>query len=73
MPPATANVMDALAGWIDNLTLDATSDKTAIEHLTSANLALTISVSTFVAANKKLTKTVARFNLPPNLCGGRGG
>ena len=73
MPPATADVMDALAGFLDNVALAATSNKTTVQHLTAANLALTTSVSTLTAANKKLTKTVARFNLPPNLCGGGGG
>ena len=51
MPPATANVMDALAGLLDNLALAATSDKTAVQHLTAANLALTTSVSTLTATN----------------------
>ena len=73
MSPATAGVMDALAGLLDNLALPATSDKTAVQHLTAANLALTTSVSTLTAANKKLIDTVARFNLPPNLrCRGGG-
>jgi hypothetical protein len=73
MPPATANVMDALAGSLDNLALAATSNKTAVQHLTVANLALTTSVSTLTAANKKLTKTVAHFNLNLNPRGGGGG
>ena len=73
MPPATADIMDALVGSLDNLALAATSDKTAVQHLTVANLALTTSVSTLMAANKKLTNTVARFNLPPNLRSGGGG
>ena len=73
MPPATADVMDALTGLLDNLALAATSDKIAVQHLTEANLALTTSVSTLTATNKKLTNTVARFNFPPNLrSGGRG-
>ena len=73
MPPATADVMDALTGLLDNLALAATSDKTAVQHLTAANLALTTAVSTLMAANKKLINTVAHFNLPPNLHGGGGG
>ena len=65
MPPATADVMDALTGSLENLALAATSNKTAVQHLTVANLALTTSVSILTAANKNLTKTVARFNLQP--------
>jgi hypothetical protein len=52
MPPATADVMDALTGLLDNLALAATSDKIAVQHLTEANLALTTSVSTLTATNK---------------------
>jgi hypothetical protein len=73
MPPALVDMMDALAGLLDNLALAATSDKTAVQHLTVANLALVTSVSTLTAANKKLTDKVARFNLPPNLRGRGGG
>ena len=73
MPPATADVMDALTGSLDNLALAATSDKTTVQHLTVANLALTTSVSTLTATNKRLTNMVTRFNLPPNLCGRGGG
>jgi hypothetical protein len=54
MPPATAGKMDALVGLLDKA-LAATSDKTPVQHLTAANLALTTSVSTLTAANKKLT------------------
>ncbi len=67
MPPATADVMDALTGSLDNLALAATSDKTTVQHLTVANLALTTSVSTLTATNKRLTNMVTRINLPPNL------
>ena len=73
MPAAPTDVMDALAGSLDNLALAATSDKTALQQLTAANLALTTTVSTLTIANKKLTETVARFNLPPNLRGGHAG
>ena len=65
--------MDAFAGLLDTLALAATSNKTAVQHFTAASLALTTSVSTLTAANKKLTKTVARFNLPPNLRSSGGG
>jgi len=73
MPAAPTDVMDALAGSLDNLALAATSDKTTLQQLTAANLALTTTVSMLTIANKKLTKTVARFNLPPNLRGGHAG
>jgi hypothetical protein len=76
MPAATTDVMDALVGSLNNLALAATSDKTALQQLTVANLALTTTVATLMVANKKLTKTLAQFNLPPNLRGGyvgRGG
>jgi hypothetical protein len=59
MLAAPTDVMDALAGSLDNLALAATSDKTALQQLTAANLALTSTVSTLTIANKKLTKTVA--------------
>jgi hypothetical protein len=73
MPAATIDVMDALAGSLDNLALAATSDKTALQQLMVANLVLTTTVATLTVANKKLTKTVAQFNLPPNLRGGYAG
>jgi hypothetical protein len=73
MPAATTDVMDALAGSLNNLALAATSNKTALQQLTAANLALTTTVATLTVANKKLTKTVAQFNLPPNLRGGYAG
>jgi hypothetical protein len=59
MPVATTDVMDALTGSLDNLALAATRDKTALQQLTAANLALTTTVATLTVANKKLTKTVA--------------
>ncbi len=70
MPP---DAMDALTGSLDNLALAATNDKTALQQLTAANLALTTTVATFTITNKKLTDTVARFNLPRRgqaVCGG---
>jgi hypothetical protein len=59
IPAVPTDVMDALTGSLDNLALAATSDKTAFQQLTAANLALTTTVSTLTIANKKLTKTVA--------------
>ena len=59
MPAAPTDVMDALAGSLDNSALVATSNKTALQQLMAANLALTTTVSTLTIANKKLTETVA--------------
>ncbi len=59
MPAATTDVMDALAGSLDNLAFAATSNKTALQQLTAANLALTTTVATLTVANNKLTETVA--------------
>jgi hypothetical protein len=73
MPSAPPDVMDALAGSLDNLALAATNNKTALQQLTAANLALTTTVATLTSANKKLTNTVARFNLPRGGQAGRGG
>ncbi len=69
--PATHDVMDAFAGLLDALM--GTTDRTTVQQLTSANLLLTTSVATLMAANKKLNKTVARYNPAPQGCsGGRG-
>jgi hypothetical protein len=72
-PSATHDVMDALAGSLDNLALTATSNKTTAQQLMSANLSLTTSVVTLSAANKKLTNMVACCNLVPHGCGNGGG
>jgi hypothetical protein len=45
MPAATTDVMDALAGSLDNLALAATRDKTVLQQLMAANLALTTTVA----------------------------
>jgi hypothetical protein len=73
MSAASPDVMDALAGSLNNLALAATNDKTALQQLTAANLALTTTVSMLTIANKKLTNTVARFNLPRGGQAGCGG
>jgi hypothetical protein len=71
--PAAHDVMDALAGSLDNLALAATTNRTTVQQLTSANLLLTTLVATLTAANKKLTEMVARYNPAPQGCGrGRG-
>ncbi len=71
--PATHDVMDTLAGSLDNLALAATSDRISIQQLMLANLSLMTSVVTLTAANKKFTKTVAPCNLAPKERGSGGG
>jgi hypothetical protein len=68
--PATHDVMDTLAGSLNNLVFAATSNRTTVQQLTSANLSFATSVASLMAANKKLTKTVACCNLVPQGCGG---
>jgi hypothetical protein len=46
--------MDRLESALDNLVLAATNDKTVLEQLTAANLALTGTIATLMATNKKL-------------------
>jgi hypothetical protein len=65
MLPAAHDVMDTLAGLLDNLALLATTDRTAVQQLTSANLSLMTLVATLTAAKKKFTETVAHYNLAP--------
>ena len=46
--------MNRLESTLDNLALAATNDKTVLEQLTAANLALTGTIATLTATNKKL-------------------
>jgi hypothetical protein len=70
---ATQDVMDAIAESLNNLVLTSTSSRTTVQQLTLAKLSLTTSVATLMAANKKLTKTVACCNLGPQGHGSGGG
>ena len=45
---------------MDNLVLAATSDKATVQQLTAANLALTTTVATLTATNKKLVDAAAK-------------
>jgi hypothetical protein len=73
MLPAVHEVMDALAGSLDNLALAATTNRTTAQQLTLATLSQTTLVTTLMVANKKLTKTVACYNpAPQGPSGGRG-
>jgi hypothetical protein len=51
MLPAAHDVMDALAGLLDNLVLAATSNRTTVQQPTLANLSLMTSVVSLTAAN----------------------
>ena len=73
MPAATTDVIDALVGSLGNLVHAATSNKTVLQQLTAANLAFITTGSTLMIANKKFTKTVSIFNLPPNIRSGYAG
>jgi hypothetical protein len=45
---------------LDNLALAATSNKATVQQLTAANLALTTTVATLTATNKKLVDAAAK-------------
>jgi hypothetical protein len=62
--PVTGKMETAL----DNLALAATSDKATLQQLTAANLALTTTVATLTATNKKLVGAAARKE--PGAAGG---
>jgi hypothetical protein len=53
-PAGLPPTMDRLESALDNLALAAMNDKTVLEQLTAANLALTSTVATLTATNKKL-------------------
>ena len=52
--PFLPDSMDRFGSALDNLALAATNDKTVLEQLTAANLALTGTIATLTATNKKL-------------------
>ena len=73
---ATHDMMDTLAGLLDNLALAATTNRTTVQQLTLANLLLTMLVATQMVASKIFTETVACYNPAPQGQvggGGRGG
>ncbi len=55
---------------LDNLALAATSGKETVQQLTAANLALTTTVATLTATNKKLVDAAAKKK-PGATVGGR--
>jgi hypothetical protein len=58
--PTTAPSIDRLKSALDNLALAATNNTAILQQLTAANLALTATVTTLMAINRKLVETVAR-------------
>ena len=52
--------MGNMEAALDNLSLAATSDKSTVQQLTAANLALTTTVATLTATNKKLVDAAAK-------------
>jgi len=58
--PAPAASIDRLGTALDNLALGAANNTTILQHLMSANLALTTSNATLTAANKKLSEALAK-------------
>jgi hypothetical protein len=58
--PATAPLIDRLKSALDNLALVATNDTAVLQQLTAANLALTATVTTLTAINKKLVEMAVR-------------
>ena len=51
--------MGKVEAALDNLALAATSNKATVQQLTAANLALTTTVATLNATNKKLVEAAA--------------
>ena len=52
--------MGKVEAALDNLALAATSDKATVQQLTAANLALTTTVATLTATNKKLVEAATK-------------
>ena len=63
--PAAAPAVARLETALDNLALAATNDTAVLQQLTSANLALTATIGTLTATNKKLVDAVARAKGTP--------
>jgi hypothetical protein len=58
--PEAAPTIGQLKIALDNLALAATNDMAILQQLTTANLALTTTVTTLTATNKKLVEAAAR-------------
>jgi hypothetical protein len=61
---AVAPAIGCLETALDNLALAATNDTTVLQQLTTANLALTTTVSALTATNKKLVEATAWKGTP---------
>jgi hypothetical protein len=58
--PAPATTTDRLGTALDNLALAAAKDTTVLQQLMASNLALSSSVTTLTAANKKLAEALTK-------------
>jgi hypothetical protein len=58
--PASSPAIGRLESALDNLALAASNDTAVLQQLTASNLALTSSVSTLTATNKKLVDAATR-------------
>ena len=52
--------MGKMEAALENLVLAATSDKATLQQITAANLALTTTVATLTATNKKLVDAASK-------------
>jgi hypothetical protein len=58
--PTSTPTIDHIGEALENLALAALNDTTVLQQLTTANLALTVSVTLLMAANKKLANTLVQ-------------
>jgi hypothetical protein len=63
--PAAAPAIGRLETALDNLALAATNNTAVLQQLTLANMALTATIGTLTATNKKLVDAVARAKGTP--------
>ncbi len=63
--PAAAPAIKRLETALDNLALAATNNAAVLQQLTAANLALTATIGTLTATNKKLVDAAARAKRSP--------
>jgi hypothetical protein len=63
--PAAGPAIKQLEAALNNLALAATNNMAVLQQLTAANLALTATVGTLTATNKKLVDAASRLRGPP--------
>jgi hypothetical protein len=70
--PAVGPAIKQLEAALNNLALTATNNTAVLQQLTAANLALTATIGTLTATNKKLVDAASRPRGPPagTLAGG---